>query len=305
MGADGGPTFEGHRVGRSGAAFKPVHHCGAGMRLTDALRWAIYDRAIAFGSFLLGALVAAGIVFLGAGGSLTTFLFEDLSSTPGTRDLAVLGVGIFAGVFVWQVGRATARHRTMVTATERQVDEHLDHDAIARAAVSKIDDRIGSLEGDVEEVRRQAARLEQAMRSGDFDVAELEQGVGQAPSDGPAGLGGAGADAAGASAADDGPSDASGPGTGASSDGASGDTGATAGDAGTVDAEPPADPDPSADTEATGTVDGGGEDADAGGEAAPADDAGAAGPDDASDDDAGDDGFEWGDDQEDEYYRNS
>lgn len=294
-----------------------VRHSTGGMQLGAAIRWALYDRVIAFGSFLLGALVTAGIAVLGARESVSTFLFEDFSATPPTADLAILGGAVLAGLFVWQVGRTTARHRSMVTATERQVDEHLDRDDIARAAVSKLDDRMGAIESDVEEVRRQAARVEQAMRSGDFDVAELEQGVGEAPSSSPT-AGGAGGGGSGAGT-DVPAGDGSGTDVDAGATGASGGGSASGGGGGsdgtesqTAGAAGDDEADASGDAPGTATgdkaQDSTGEPPDAGGpaDAANGGTGGRGGDDDGQDDpETGDDEFEWGDDGDEEYYRNS
>lgn len=146
------------------------------MRVSDALRWSLYDRAIAVGSFLVGAALIAGSVWIGAGDYLNELLLGDPSSAGEPSSPAIAIAGSLVGVLIWHTGRVTARNYAIVSATESQVHEHLDHDRLATVAVSKIDDRISQLESDVEEVRRQAARVEQSMRADDFTVEELESG---------------------------------------------------------------------------------------------------------------------------------
>lgn len=289
------------------------------MRLSRALQWGIYDRLLAVGSLALGLALALGAIWVGTGDWIASFATGDLGARPSGDGVAVTAIGLLAGLFVWQVGATAARYRTLVGATRRELT------GVSTDAGGDLEERIGQLESDVEEVRRVAARIEQGMRTGEFDAAGLD-------GDSSAGSGRAAGDAAASETDGDGgtrsPSGSAAVATGSSDAPAADDADATAdgGRAGTDQADGvqfSGDENQSTaatDGAASGTGDGqdaasstdGGTTADA---AATDAGAGAGAGDDATADGTaadgaaakeGEDEFEWPEEDDDgEYYRNS
>lgn len=87
------------------------------------VRLALYYRALATGSFLIGGAIAAVGLWLGLGDALAVltqaFLQEDLQSRVlEAANLPLTVVPVAVGVTVWQVGKATAFYWTFTRALE-------------------------------------------------------------------------------------------------------------------------------------------------------------------------------------------
>lgn len=264
------------------------------MSLTSSLRWSLYDRALALVPFLLGLGIFAAGVWLGAGAFIEELAFGDPSDAGSPASPVLVGVGVVLGLVVWQIGRSAVRHHTMRSAVEERIDELVDEEAIASAAASKVDDRIADVETDVQQVDRKTTRLEQQFRGDELGEDEF------------------GAGSAGAGGAD--PAD-----TAATAGGAgAGDEAGFGGDeeAGmTFDDDATSQPEEATDGTAPTNDDGtdsavGGDDADdaVAEEAGDAETGDGADAGDDADDQHGDDaadGFEWEDDDDGEYYRDT
>lgn len=139
------------------------------MRLADALRWGVYDRVLAAASFVVGALIMLGGLLIGAGDMLADVLAGNVFDAAGPDNGAVALVGLLVGFAVWQIGRATARQHTVVTATEEEITQSVSTERIKSEVLVALDGRLSQMEADLEEVRRQAARIEQKERTGGFE----------------------------------------------------------------------------------------------------------------------------------------
>lgn len=142
------------------------------MRLADSLKWALYDRILAWLSFLVGALFIVGGLFVGAGNTLADVAAGNLFSPARPDNVAITAVGVITGIIIWQLGRATARHHAVVAATEEQITEEVNTERLKSEVLSVLDGRLSDMEADLEEVRRQAARIEQKERVGEFEFGD-------------------------------------------------------------------------------------------------------------------------------------
>ena len=265
------------------------------MQLKSALRWSLYDRALALLPFLLGIGIVAGGIWLGAGAFLSELAFGDPSDAGQPSSVPLIVGGFVLGLLVWQLGRSAVRHHTMRKALENQIDELVDEERIASTAASKVDDRIADVETDVQQVSRKTTRIEQQVRGDELGSDEFgsdaESSVGGAEPAGAAAAGGAAADST---------DDETGV---APTDGATASTEATGSDATDADDEPSA---AAAESAAAGTEERAATESDAGDDGETADSAESTSDDESGADSESDDGFEWeGDDDDGEYYRNS
>src|SRR6056297_229673 len=98
---------------RSGIAFKPVPVPPVCMQRTSALKWSLYDRALALVPFLLGIGIVAAGVWFGAGAFLEELAFGDPSDAGSPASPALIAAGFVGGLLVWQLGRSIVTHHTM------------------------------------------------------------------------------------------------------------------------------------------------------------------------------------------------
>lgn len=255
------------------------------MTLTAALRWSLYDRALALGPLLLGLLVAGAGVWIGAGAYTEELLFGDPSDAAGPASTPIAVAGIVLGVVVWQVGRGAVRHYTLRAAMN---DPAVAPDAGGAGATepsSVVRDAVADLENDVQTLSRKTTRLEQELHGDSLGTDALDvDDPDPASSSDPtsttatagAGTGGGGSAATESTSSGSTAADAAGgewPGAGGGQDAAEG----AAGDDASADAE--AAPENGLEDDGTGETD---------------DDAAAA---------ESDDEFEW-EGEDGEYYRN-
>lgn len=143
------------------------------MNGTDAFRWALYYRLLASVSFVLGIAVAAVGVWLGAGDFLDTLLFGEADAllsgeidSPNSPVIAAIGVVV--GVLVWQVGKAAALHKTLTEATQAELADDLDHEAMKSDLLNVLDERLSDMHAEVEQTRRGVNSLQQDQHADEF-----------------------------------------------------------------------------------------------------------------------------------------
>lgn len=91
------------------------------------LRLAVYYRAVATASFLVGATIASLGVWLGLGDAIAVFLGsflqgDAMSRTMAAANLPLTVLFVAVGVVVWQVGKAAAFYWTFTEALHSEFD---------------------------------------------------------------------------------------------------------------------------------------------------------------------------------------
>ena len=163
------------------------------MRFVDALKWTLIHRGISLVSLLVGlALAGAGIV-LGLGDVLDQLAADPAS--PGDALQAgnpIITVGlVVVGIAVWLVGKSYALYLTMPSATGKAATDQFDMKQVRSEVLDALDDRLATIEDDLEATRRSVAELKRRDHAAAFDETD-SFGVGSEddspvpPTDGPA-----------------------------------------------------------------------------------------------------------------------
>ena len=128
---------------------------------TQALRWSLYYRLLASLSFVIGLGIAVAGLWIGVGNSIESLLVDLEGGVEQPNSPALAGVGVVVGVLVWQVGKATAFYKTIVGATQSELEDDLDHEAMKSDMLEVIDERLSDMHAEVEQARRGVNRLQQ------------------------------------------------------------------------------------------------------------------------------------------------
>jgi len=171
------------------------------MTLKAALRWSLYDRALALGPLLLGLAVAGVGLYIGAGVYLEELLYGDPSDATSPASTPIAAVGVVLGVVVWQVGRGAVRHYTLQSA-DLDAGASGRGDARATDPSAPVRESIADLENDVEALGRKTTRLEQELHGQALGTDALETSTPE-PDTGSATESGAAGGAGGASSSSD------------------------------------------------------------------------------------------------------
>ena len=145
------------------------------MRFVDALKWTLLHRGISLVSLLLGlALAGAGIV-LGFGEMVGTLVADP--SNPGDalqvgNPFAAL-VLVTLGVVVWLVGKSYALYLTLPRATGQAAVDEFDMKQVRSEVLDALDERLSTIEDDLEVTRRSVAELKRREHAAAFDEDEV------------------------------------------------------------------------------------------------------------------------------------
>lgn len=133
------------------------------MTLKAALRWSLYDRALALGPLLLGIAVAGIGLWIGAGVYLEELMFGDPSDADAPASTPIAIAGIVLGVLVWQIGRGAVRHYTLQAADVGAAGGAGSGQPEPVEPSSAVRDTIADLENDVQALNRKTTRIEQEL----------------------------------------------------------------------------------------------------------------------------------------------
>ena len=130
------------------------------MQLTEALRWTVYYRGIALGSFLLGLALAATGVWFG----FVDLIMSQLPGQSGGGSMEITNIVfgsllILFGFTVWQIGKTAAFYMTLTEATESEMADRFDTQTVKSEILDVLDDRLADIHADVETTRQQVGRL--------------------------------------------------------------------------------------------------------------------------------------------------
>jgi len=116
------------------------------------------------------ALVAAGLV-VGFGSTLTELLADPLNPGTAIEQANPTVTLLFAvlGIIVWQLGKTYALFVTLPRAAGRAAGRQLDATQLASEVHNSLDDRLASLEVELEETRRAVRDLEDDAEIATFD----------------------------------------------------------------------------------------------------------------------------------------
>lgn len=131
------------------------------MDATQAFRWSLYYRLLASLSFLLGLAIIVGTLWIGAGNMLVSLITDFGGGIESPNYPIVSVIGFFLGILVWQVGKATAFYKTLVDATQTELQDDLDHEAMKSDMLEVLDERLSDMHAEVEQTRRGVNRLQQ------------------------------------------------------------------------------------------------------------------------------------------------
>lgn len=196
------------------------------MRFVDALKWTLIHRGISLVSLLLGlALVGVGLM-VGLGDAMSTLANDPTS--PGDALAAgnpVVTIALVAlGIAVWLLGKSYALYLTMPRATGQAAVDEFDMKQVRSEVLDALDERLSTIEDDLEATRRSVADLKRNDHAAAFDESDAldTSGMGD-PSTSPGHT---------STAADDGPTQTTGAGstataTATSSDRTGGDSSVT------------------------------------------------------------------------------
>lgn len=124
------------------------------MHISDAVKWGLYDRLLAWAAFVVGAGIVAGGLWVGAGNTLGAlsgiFVGE---SVPSPRSLPITVGGVVLGLFVWQLGAVIARYHSLTTATGQEVTDEFDTERVKSEILTVVDDRISEMEHEITRLR--------------------------------------------------------------------------------------------------------------------------------------------------------
>lgn len=150
------------------------------MKYIDALRWALFYRAMATGAFLAG-LVLLCIGFVTGFGEAISLFFSDFPSNVGsaTEQANPMSTLIFGalGVLVWQVGKAYALFVTLPRSTARQSPKTNERDSRMYEEIQELDERLANMETEVTAIRESVQKQSRETTPNDDDVS-IESGDG-------------------------------------------------------------------------------------------------------------------------------
>ncbi len=141
------------------------------MRFVDALKWTLIHRGVSLVALLIGLALAGAGVVLGLGDVLDQL--ADDPASPGDALQAgnpIITVGlVVVGVVVWLVGKSYALYLTMPSATGKAATDQFDMKQVRSEVLDALDDRLATIEDDLEATRRSVAELKRRDHAAAFD----------------------------------------------------------------------------------------------------------------------------------------
>lgn len=137
------------------------------MKSVSALRWTLWYRGIATGSFLVG-LALFGLGLVTGFGEAATLLFADFptnvdAAVGQSNPLVTLAFAV-VGLLVWQVGKTYALFVTVPPATGRWTARSFDSVTLRGEVVDMLDDRLANMETELETMRRRLRTVDDGKR---------------------------------------------------------------------------------------------------------------------------------------------
>ena len=144
------------------------------MQFVDALKWTLLHRGISLVSLFVGLSLAGAGIVLGLGDVVETLANDP--SNPGAALEAgnpiISLVFLVAGIAVWLLGKSYALYLTMPSATGKAAADEFDMKQVRSEVLDALDDRLATIEDDLEATRRSVAELKRREHATSFEENE-------------------------------------------------------------------------------------------------------------------------------------
>lgn len=149
------------------------------MDFRTAFKWSMVYRGMAWGAFLIGALLVGVGVYVGFGSAFSTLVQDPLNpqrAMPQANPSITLALAL-VGFVVWRIGKTYALFVTLPRAAGRSAAEEFDTERVKSELLEVLDERLSEIHAEVEQTKRSVEALERGAAADEFAADELADDV--------------------------------------------------------------------------------------------------------------------------------